>query len=147
VRPLWYGVKKFLVVWVLILLAFVNYPSFALWEQPKEIQLFLQIQVRDSDGRLVTYIEGKPRIFNLDVLTVWLESQSQKTTITKDGKTYEVLRSNFQQSFTETNTMGGYFVRLPVNGVIDYVMYMDHGSYHVKKGDTSTAYFTLIRQP
>ncbi len=137
---------KFLIP-VVFLMVFVNYPGFALWEQPKDIQLFMQIQIRDSDGTLVAYIEGKPRIFTLDVLVQWLESVSQKSTITKDGKTYEVLRYSAQQSFLNANTMGGYYVRLPVNGITDIVMYMDHGSYHVKKDDTSMAYFTLIRQP
>lgn len=121
---------------------------YALWEQPKGVELFLQIQIRDSDGLLVAYIEGKPRIFDLDRFEQWLESQSVKNIIVKNGKTYEVLRTSYESSFSETNTKGGYFVKLPVDGgYVDYVMHMDHGSYHVKPGDTIKAYLTLIRQP
>ena len=133
----------FLSIAPLVLLA--NYPAFALWEQPKGIELIIQIQVRDSDGTLVSYIEGKPRIYDLDKLVQWLETQSQKSTITKNGKHYEILRSSYESGSSETNTKGGYFVKLPVNGVVDYVMYLDHGSYHVRPGDMVKAYFTLIR--
>lgn len=127
------------------LVLFAISPAFALWEQPKGIELIIQIQVRDSDGTLVSYIEGKPRIYDLDKLVQWLETQSQKSMITKNGKNYEVLRSSYESGSSETNTKGGYFVKLPVNGIVDYVMHLDHGSYHVRPGDTIKAYFTLIR--
>ena len=133
----------FLAISSLVLIA--NYPAFALWEQPKGIELILQIQVRDSDGTLVSYIEGKPRIYDLDKLVQWLEPQSQKSLITKNDKNYEILRSSYESGSSEINTKGGYFVKLPINGVVDYVMHMDHGSYHVRPGDTVKAYFTLIR--
>jgi hypothetical protein len=126
-------------------IAFTNYSVFALYEQPKDIQLFLQIQVRNSDGTLVTYIEGKPKIFNLEKVSEYLESISQKSTFVKHGKIYEIFRSNSYSSFSQTNTMGGYFIKFPINGINTNVAYMDHGSYHVRHGDTIKAYFTLIR--
>jgi hypothetical protein len=132
-------------MFIVIFVAFTNYSTFALYEQPKDVQLFLQIQVRDSDGTLITYIEGKPRIFNLEKVSQYLESISQKSTFVKNGKTYEIFRSNSESSFSQTNTMGGYFIRFPINGIDTNVMYMDHGSYHVKQGDIIKAYFTLIR--
>jgi hypothetical protein len=134
-------------VFLIIFFGTSMFPAYALWEQPKGVELFLQIQIRDSSGVLIAYIEGKPRIFDLDRFEQWLESQSVKYTFVKNGKIYEVLRTSYESSFSETNTKGGYFVKLPINGgQIDYVMHMDHGSYHVKPGDTITAYLTLIRQ-
>lgn len=134
-------------VFLIVFFAVSVFPAYALWEQPKRVELFLQIQVRDSSGALIAYIEGKPRIFDLDRFEQWLESQSLKHTLIKNGKTYEVLRTSYESVFSETNTKGGYFVKLPINGgQIDYVMHMDHGSYHVRPGDTITAYLTLVRQ-
>jgi hypothetical protein len=121
-------------------------PAFALWPQPEGIQLLLQIQVRDSDGNLVTYIEGKPKIFDLDRFVQWLESKSQKNIMVKNDKKYEVRHISFESTFSQMNTMGGYFVKLPINGRIDNAIHMDHGSYHTRPGDTLTANLTFIRQ-
>ena len=125
---------------------FSSMQAYALWPQPQGVQLFMQIQIRDSDGRLVTYIEGKPQIYDLGKFTQWLDAQSQKNIISKNGKIYEVLRTSYESGFSEANTMGGYFVKAPINGRLEYVMYMDHGSYHVQPGDTIKAYLTLVRQ-
>jgi len=137
---------RFLFVIVALLASFSNLSAFALWEQPEGMQLFLQIQVRDSDGALITYIEGKPRIFDLDKLVQWLEPQSQKNIIAKNGRVYEIMRSSFDSDFSQTNTMGGYYIKSPSSGRVDYLMYMDHGSYHVQPGDVIKAYITLVRQ-
>lgn len=108
-------------------------------------QIFMQIQLRDADGHLVGYIEGYPQIFYLDRVIDWVEPLAHKSTILKDGERHEVMQYAGSLDWFEAQTMGGYFLKLPINGKTTTALYFHHDSFHILPGDTAHVFWTVIR--
>ena len=66
-------------------------------EDPSLPEIRLQLQLRNSDGMLVAYIE--PTTFyltNVYLIHEFLDAQEDKTIIIKDGKSYEQIEFEFK---------------------------------------------------
>ena len=65
-------------------------------EDPSLPEIRLQLQLRNSDGLLVSYME--PTTFyltNIYLIHEFLDAQEEKTIIIKDGKSYEQIEFEF----------------------------------------------------
>jgi len=111
-------------------------------------QVLLQIQHRDSEGKLISYIEGTKIVFiKPDKLDEFLDKLPNKKIIEKDGKQFE----RFQwigpdEKFNTVHSYSGYELRvLPVNGKYPTVMMILHNAYQTTPGDTATIRWTILR--
>ena len=104
-------------------------------------EVFIQIQLRNSDGTLVGYVEGNPQIFYLDQVINWVEPRSHKSTIVKDGEIFELMQFEDKLSWSEAQSMGAYFLILPEGTAL----YFHHDSFLVLPGDTAQVFWTVIR--
>jgi len=69
-------------------------------EDPSLPEIRLQLQLRNSDGMLVAYME--PTTFyltNLFLIHDFLDAQEDKISIIKDGKSYEQIKFEFKHVF------------------------------------------------
>ena len=110
------------------------------------VYVFLQVEIRNSHGDLIGYIEGKPAIFNVDELIKWLEPQSQKRTIIKGGESYELMQYIHILSYSKFDSMSAYFLSEKIDGTTVYLMFFDHDSILMSPGDKAQVFWTLIRQ-
>jgi len=108
-------------------------------------QIFLQIKLYDASGQFIGYNEGTPHIFYLDKAIEWLEPRSQKSTIIKNGQSFEILQWEDHLKWYEDQAMGGYFLQLPVNGQMETLVFFHHDSFHVKEGDFTNVYWTVFK--
>ncbi len=110
-----------------------------------DVEIFMQIVLRNSDGILVGYIEGTPQIFHIDQIIDWVEPKANKSTIIKDGKKFEMLQFGNKFSWSETPTMGAYFLKIPINGKTVNGMYFHFDSFHISSDDTVQVFWTVFR--
>ena len=112
-------------------------------EDPSLPQISLQLQLRNSEGILVAYIE--PSIFylrNVYLIHEFLDAQENKTTIIIDGKSYEQIKFEFKHySTTGGEQMPGYQVGWEGFGVLT----SRNNGYISGAGDTLTASWKIIR--
>lgn len=111
-------------------------------------QVLLQMQHRDSDGNLVSYVEGKKIVFiRPDKLDEFLDKLPNKQIIQKDGKRFELFQwMGPSDKFSKVYSYSGYNLRvLPVNGEYQTVLMVLHNAYQTTPGDTATIRWTVMR--
>ena len=111
----------------------------------KPPQIFMQIQLRDAEGHFVGYIEGYPQIFYLDRVIDWVEPLARKSTVLKDGERHEIMHYVGSLDQFESQIMGAYFLKLPINGKMTTVLYFHHDSFSVLSSDTAQVFWTIFR--
>ena len=108
-------------------------------------EIILQIEVRNSDGVLVSYIE--PSIFylrNIFLIHEYLDQKSEdkKTIVTINGKKYEQIEWNFKSKIRESwDQQSGYQLGYKGYGILNARL---NGSIS-QEGDTATAYWKITR--
>lgn len=109
-------------------------------------EVFVQIIFRDSAGTLVGYVEGKPDILVSSPLIDFLEPRSEKSTMIKNGKSFEIMKYADRLSWPDIQQVqGGYFLRLTVSGESFYGLYFSHELYLISPGDTGQLLVTVVR--
>ena len=109
-------------------------------------EVFVQIIFRDSAGTLVGYVEGKPDILFVYPLIDFLEPRSEKSTIIKNGRSFEIMKYTDRLSWPDIQQVqGGYFLRLNVSGNTFYGMYFSHELFPISLGDTGRVMVTVVR--
>ena len=85
---------KFLIISLIILFSlsvgFVGVTQGIPWDDPSLLEVSLQVQLRDSDGRLLAYYEPTRLWVDPKVIHEYMDKQENKSIILKDGKKYEV---------------------------------------------------------
>lgn len=112
-------------------------------EDPSLPEISLQIQIRNSEGTLVAYIE--PSIFflrSIYMIHQSLDAQEKKTIIIKDAKSYEQIEIEFKH-YESTSGMQKSSYALYWKGTDVLVTRFD--GYISKAGDTATASWKIIR--
>jgi len=112
-------------------------------EDPSLPEISVQVQVRNSDGVLVAYIE--PSVFgirNLDLTHKYLDAQANKKIIVIDGKKYEQINFELKDYF-RTGGMQITTYQLWQDGIV--MLYSRHDGYVADAGDTYTASWQIIR--
>ena len=109
-------------------------------------EVFVQIIFRDSAGTLVGYVEGRPDILVVYPLIDFLEPRSEKSTIIKNGRSFEIMKYTDRLSWPDIQQVqGGYFLRLTVSGNTFYGMYFSHEQFPISLGDTGRVMVTVVR--
>lgn len=115
--------------------------------KPSKPEVLLQLELRNSQGQLVSYIEGT-KILTIRPLFLdnFLDYMPDKKTIVRDGKTYEVIQfERPTETFYKRHAMAIFALITPVNGEMTTILLMNHDAYQVEKGDTLKVKFTIIR--
>ena len=85
---------KFLISSLIILFSlsvgFVGITHGIPWDDPSLLEVSLQVQLRDSEGRLLAYYEPTRIWVDPKVIHEYMDKQENKSIILKDGKKYEV---------------------------------------------------------
>ena len=112
---------------------------------PSNVYIFLQVQVRNSNGQLVAYAEDKPDIFDLQKVLDWVEPKSVKSTIVKKGQTLELMQFVHHLSYSRLDSLSAYYVSGDVNGQAATLLFFNNDSIPVMAGDKVDVFWTVIR--
>jgi hypothetical protein len=112
----------------------------------KPSQIFLQIIIHDTNGKLVAYLEPTVMyLFRPDLVDSYLVTK-QHTTITKDGKSFEQFQYEEHGTFSTTHAMAQYQMTTDVGKNIIPILTFLHDGYDIVPGDTVSALWT-VREP
>ena len=105
-------------------------------------EVFLQLQLRNSEGQLITYIEPSTMyIRNLKMVHEFLDTKENKKIIEKDGEKLELIQYEQTFRFSETKqiaTVGMVYKNF-------YVITFRHDAILTSPGDTLDASWKIIR--
>jgi len=132
---------KFLIISLVILfllsVSFVNVTQGIFWkDDPSLVEVTIQIQLRDSEGRLVAYYEPTQTWVNPETVHEYLDTKENKSIILKDGKNLEVIKWEASRSYrgNELKTaFGGSGFSAFFNGFLP------------EPGDTTTESWKVVR--
>jgi len=135
----------------LIVIGITSY-SYAQWTVSDELDkipeiILLQLELRDSDGNLITYIEAEQIIgINPLGLNEFLDNQKYKKFLIKDGKAYEAIQwQGPTEIFSRKHAFSGFDLWIPDQNGFKHVLTMRHNSYQTQLGDILTVYWTVVR--
>ena len=111
-------------------------------EDPSLYEVSLQLQLRNSDGQLITYIEPTTMyIANIEMIHEFLDTKENKKIIEKDGETFEVIQYEQIFRFSETK-------QIATLGMVykdTFVLTFRHDGYLTASGDTLDASWKITR--
>jgi len=111
-------------------------------EDPSLYEVSLQLQLRNSDGQLITYIEPTTMyIKNIKLVHEFLDTKENKKIIEKDGEKVEVIQYEQIFRFSETKQIA----TLQMWYQNDYVLLFRHDGYLTSPGDTLDAFWEITR--
>jgi len=111
-------------------------------EHPSLPEVSLQIQLRNSEGHLVTYLEPTTMfIRNVQWVHDYLDTVDNKKIIEKDGKTLEQVQYIQTAIFSSTK-------QIATQGMVyqgTFVLLFRHDGYITQPGDTLEASWKILR--
>ena len=114
-----------------------------------EIEVFLQLVLRNKEGQLLAYIETEEkRGIRPWYLDRYLDKVTDNKIITKDGKRYELIQFEKYEPPAQKSkySMAMYVLMGPgAPGKNAALLWMNHDAYQVEPGDKLKVYYTIYR--
>ena len=136
-------IQLFLLV-IVAAFSLVGYSYAAVYpqEDPSLYDVSLQLQLRNSEGQLITYIEPTTMfIANIKLVHEYLDTKENKKFIEKDGITLESIQYEQIFRFYETKqiaTLGMVYKNT-------FILSFRHDGYLTSPGDTLDASWKIVR--
>jgi len=111
-------------------------------EHPSLYEVSLQMQLRNSEGQLITYIEPTTMyILNINRLHQFLDTKENKTITEIDGKMFEVIEYELTYRFGNTRQ----YATLGIWHIDVVPLLFRHDAYISSPGDTLDASWRIVR--
>ena len=112
----------------------------------KPIYIFVQTEVRNSDGQLAAYLEAsKIFITDLERLDRYLDSLPVNSTRKIGGQNYDVIEVHLQKNITETKNIAKTLLGVRSGGNLVYVAHSEHDGYPIASGDIVKSIWAILR--
>ncbi len=115
----------------------------------KEIQVLLQLVLRNKEGQLLAYVETEEkRGIRPWYLDRYLDKVTDNKIIFKDGKRYELIQfEKYEPPARKSKySMAMYVLMGPgAPGQNAALLWMNHDAYQVEPGDILKVYYTIYR--
>ena len=105
-------------------------------DEPSLAEASIQIQLRDSEGRLVAYYEPTRTWLDPKLVHEYLDTKENKSTILKDGKNLEVIKWEQSKSYS------GNILKIAYG---DWTLSTYTNGFISEPGDTITESWKVIR--
>ena len=111
-------------------------------EDPSLPEVSLQLQLRNSDGQLITYIEPTTMyILNIKMVHEFLDTKENKKIIEKEGEMFEVIQ--YEQTFRFYKTAQYATFGMWYEGF--FPLLFRHDAYLSSPGDTLDVFWKITR--
>ena len=110
-------------------------------------KVLLQLQIRNSDGQLVAYVEGTKIVtIQKRLLNEYLDTLPNKRSVIQEEKRYELFQwQGPTEGFDSTHAMTMFLLNIQINDQWISPLLIIHNSYQVEAGDTVTVFWTVMR--
>lgn len=136
--------KAVLAVFVFVLLVPIVGNSFA--QSDTQFFVFVQTQIRNSQGQLVAYLEAnKVLIPEPDLFDDVLDKRHPSANLTRAGQNFELVKIGIEKQITQPDVISKTALATVVDGKEAIIIYSDHDGYPIVEGDTVTSVWTVIR--
>jgi len=110
-------------------------------------KVLLQLILRNSDGDLVAYIEGKQiNTIKQKWLNPYLDEKPDKKIIIEDGKKLEVIQwQGRTETFKRVHVMAMFVLKVPDEDKWRDALLVNHEAYQIEPDDKISVYWTIIR--
>ena len=124
-----------------------SYAQYTLVDSHTKVpEVMLQLELRDSNGNFVTYVEAKQIILIYPLeLNEFLDNQNNKKFLIKDGKAYEKIQWQGKTEKLKKHAYSQFDLWAYEQNEFKRVLTVRHNSYQAQSGDTLTVYWTIIR--
>ena len=133
----------------LVIISLTNYSQAYQTDVEKDLFIFVQTTVRNSDGQLVAYLESsKFTDLNLELLGPFLDFEATRGNdpiITINEKEYQVIRRVQSKTFTSEDLVASTILSDSIDGKLTMLARFAHDGYPVSSGDTLESMWTFIR--
>ena len=133
----------------LVIISLTNYSQAQQTDIEKDLFIFVQTTVRNSDGQLVAYLESsKFTDLNLELLGPFLDfeaSRGNDPIITINEKEYQVIRRVQSKTFPSEDLVASTILSDSIDGKLTMLARFAHDGYPVSSGDTLESMWTFIR--
>jgi len=142
---------KSLIIIVILVILFgligISYLQNTIAQQNEKLQVLLQLQIRNSEGHLVSYVEGTQIAMIRQIfLNEYLDEKPNKKIIVKEGKIYELIQWHARtEKFDKVHAKAIFSLWIQRDGELVTVLGIIHNAYQVEPGDTITVYWTIMR--
>jgi len=137
-----------MIFFILFALVGISYVQNAVAQQDENLpQVLLQLQIRNSEGQLVSYVGGTKIVtIHYNLLNEFLDEKPNKRTIVKEGKNYELIQWQARtEGFNKVHAMTIFSLWIQKDGRWVTPLEIIHNSYQVEPGDTLAIYWTIMR--
>jgi len=112
----------------------------------KTEKVYLQIQVRTSEGKLVAYIEPTVQfVYHPELLDKYLDKKPNKSIVTIDGKRFEKIQFEDIGAYAKSFTLAQY-IMLDLDSRQPFpILTLIHNGCPVVPGDNYLAFWTILR--
>jgi len=114
-----------------------------------EIEVLLQLVLRNKEGQLIAYIEtDEKRGIRPWYLDRYLDKVTDNKIITKDGKRYELIQfEKYEPTHKKSKYSMAMYVLIGPGAPNQNVplLWMNHDAYQVETGDKLKVYYTIYR--
>ncbi|MGI0082675.1 MAG: hypothetical protein ACREAG_05195 [Nitrosopumilaceae archaeon] len=108
--------------------------------------IFVQTQVRNSDGQLVAYLEAnKIAILQPEKLNKFLDSKPIVSIVTSGGQDFELIQVDVKKQVEESDVISKTVLGTMENDAPILLAVSDHDGYPIAPGDIITSVWTVIR--
>jgi hypothetical protein len=121
--------------------------SYAQKAPSSDIDVLMQLELRNHDGKLISYVEGKKILkINKFQLNKFLDTLTDKQIVIIDGKKFEVIyfEKNIER-FNRSHSFAIYGFMVPVEGKLSQVLLINNDAYQTVPGDYIKPKFTFVR--
>ena len=135
---------------IFIGMASYSYAQFIIPDENTELQILLQLELRDNDDNLVAYIESNQllgyRSFELDRFLDSIQNKTMNEYFTKDNKKYEIMQWE-KIRISAANELAYSVTTLLDNYQNEYIILlsMRHDSFQTEYADKIRTFWTVIR--
>ena len=140
---------RLVLVFLMIIGLGILIPGNSYAQTPSNIAIFVQIKVQDSSGNLVSYMEAsRIAITDITKLNHLLDQNSplfQKSFVSNGDQKFEVIKANDTRVHSSATIVSQEIISQTNGQRAEVLAVADHDGYPVVKGDTVTAYWTIIR--
>ncbi len=114
-------------------------------QQKPTPKFFVQLQLYDSNGYLVGYIQGRPEVYDVNRTIAWVSPHATHEPIVYEGQKYDLLKfvDNINGG-TGISPLGYYFVWDTINGQQTTIFREWHDSILTNTGDIAKVYWEIL---
>ncbi len=132
---------------ILIGITSYSYAQYTLVDSHTKVpEVMLQLELRDSDGNFISYIEAT-QVIAIDPLKLneFLDNKNYKEFSIKDGKAYEKIQWQGQTEKLKKHAYSQFDLWKSGQDGFERILTVRHNSYQTQHGDTLTVYWTIVR--